>query len=205
MRLEDKEEDKMKEKNIKSVSVFLISQIISLFGSSIVSYAIVWYITMKTSSTVALAVSIVCTYMPQILVSIFSGTWGDRYNKKYLIMIGDIITGISTLILAVLFINGFDSLLFLYSIIILRSIGTGIQTPLENAFLPLICPEEKLTKVNGIYATATAAINILSPAIAGLLLNLIDFGYTLLIDCFTAVLAVIVLFKLKYKKTIFFD
>lgn len=177
------EEDKMKEKNIKSVSVFLISQIISLFGSSIVSYAIVWYITMKTSSTVALAVSIVCTYMPQILVSIFSGTWGDRYNKKYLIMIGDIITGISTLMLAVLFINGFDSLFFLYSIIILRSIGTGIQTPLENAFLPLICPEEKLTKVNGIYATATAAINILSPAIAGLLLNLIDFGYTLLIDC----------------------
>ena len=199
------EEDKMKEKNIKSVSVFLISQIISLFGSSIVSYAIVWYITMKTSSTVALAVSIVCTYMPQILVSIFSGTWGDRYNKKYLIVIGDIITGISTLMLAVLFINGFDSLLFLYSIIILRSIGTGIQTPLENAFLPLICPEEKLTKVNGIYATATAAINILSPAIAGLLLNLIDFGYTLLIDCFTAVLAVIVLFKLKYKKTISFD
>ena len=61
MRLEDKE-DKMKEKNIKSVSVFLISQIISLFGSSIVSYAIVWYITMKTSSTVALAVSIAVSY-----------------------------------------------------------------------------------------------------------------------------------------------
>lgn len=47
MRLEDKEEDKMKEKNIKSVSVFLISQIISLFGSSIVSYAIVWYISKR--------------------------------------------------------------------------------------------------------------------------------------------------------------
>ena len=153
MRLEDKE-DKMKEKNIKSVSVFLISQIISLFGSSIVSYAIVWYITMKTSSTVALAVSIVCTYMPQILVSIFSGTWGDRYNKKYLIMIGDIITGISTLILAVLFINGFDSLLFLYSIIILRSIAVSYthlaalpgEEEWELLWLPPPCQRKELAR-----------------------------------------------------------
>lgn len=188
----------MKDKDLARVSVFLTSQIISLFGSAIVSYSIVWYITLKTSSTMALAVSIVCTYMPQIFISIFSGAWGDRFNKKYLIMIGDAITGISTLILTTLFLNGFDSLIFLYGACVLRSVGAGIQTPLENAFLPLICPEEKLTKVNGIYATASSAINILSPAMAGVLLNVMDFGHTLFIDCITALLAIMVLLKLKY-------
>ena len=183
----------MKDKSLTRVSVFLTSQIISLFGSAIVSYSIVWYITLKTSSTMALAISIVCTYMPQIVISMFSGTWGDKFNKKNLIIIGDTITGISTLILAILFINGFDSLYLLYGACALRSVGSGIQTPLEHAFLPLICPEEKLTKINGIYATASSAINILSPAMAGVLLNVMDFGHTLFI---------IVLLKLKYKNTI---
>ena len=137
----------MKDKSLTRVSVFLTSQIISLFGSAIVSYSIVWYITLKTSSTMALAISIVCTYMPQIVISMFSGTWGDKFNKKNLIIIGDTITGISTLILAILFINGFDSLYLLYGACALRSVGSGIQTPLEHAFLPLICPEEKLTKI----------------------------------------------------------
>jgi len=137
----------MKDKSLTRVSVFLTSQIIS--------YSIVWYITLKTSSTMALAISIVCTYMPQIVISMFSGTWGDKFNKKNLIIIGDTITGISTLILAILFINGFDSLYLLYGACALRSVGSGIQTPLEHAFLPLICPEEKLTKINGIYATAS--------------------------------------------------
>ena len=192
----------MKDKSLTRVSVFLTSQIISLFGSAIVSYSIVWYITLKTSSTMALAISIVCTYMPQIVISMFSGTWGDKFNKKNLIIIGDTITGISTLILAILFINGFDSLYLLYGACALRSVGSGIQTPLEHAFLPLICPEEKLTKINGIYATASSAINILSPAMAGVLLNAMDFGHTLFIDCITALLAIIVLLKLKYKNTI---
>ena len=192
----------MKDKSLTRVSVFLTRQIISLFGSAIVSYSIVWYITLKTSSTMALAISIVCTYMPQIVISMFSGTWGDKFNKKNLIIIGDTITGISTLILAILFINGFDSLYLLYGACALRSVGSGIQTPLEHAFLPLICPEEKLTKINGIYATASSAINILSPAMAGVLLNVMDFGHTLFIDCITALLAIIVLLKLKYKNTI---
>ena len=192
----------MKDKSLTCVSVFLTSQIISLFGSAIVSYSIVWYITLKTSSTMVLAISIVCTYMPQIVISMFSGTWGDKFNKKNLIIIGDTITGISTLILAILFINGFDSLYLLYGACALRSVGSGIQTPLEHAFLPLICPEEKLTKINGIYATASSAINILSPAMAGVLLNVMDFGHTLFIDCITALLAIIVLLKLKYKNTI---
>lgn len=194
----------MKDKRLSSVTIFLFSQIISLFGSSLVSYMIIWYITLKTSSTIALATSIACTYMPQIIISLFSGTWGDRFNKKYLIIIGDAITSIATLILAVLFINDFKSLYILYGACALRAVGAGIQTPLENAFLPLICPEDKLIKVNGIYATASSAINILSPALAGLLLNILSFEYTLLIDCITALLAIIILFGLKYTNTVNF-
>ena len=126
----------MKDKSLTRVSVFLTSQIISLFGSAIVSYSIVWYITLKTSSTMALAISIVCTYMPQIVISMFSGTWGDKFNKKNLIIIGDTITGISTLILAILFINGFDSLYLLYvEISWFRNTNT-IRTRLFTADLP---------------------------------------------------------------------
>lgn len=192
----------MKDSKLSRVSIFLTSQVISLFGSAIVSYTIIWYITLKTSSTISLATSIVCTYLPQIFISVFSGSWGDRYNKKILIMIGDAITGIATFVLAILFLNGFHSFYIIYGACALRSIGAGIQTPLVNAFLPAICPEDKLVKINGIYATASSAINILSPAIAGILLNKMNFSYIVFVDCITATLAIVVLSRLHYKNLI---
>lgn len=82
----------------KKSTLFLVSQNISLFGSSIVSYAITWYITLETSSGVWMTASILCSLLPQLLISLFAGVWADRYNRKYLIMCrrhGNLCHGIS--------------------------------------------------------------------------------------------------------------
>ena len=80
---------------------FLTAQTISLFGSSLVQYAIVWYITLSTSSGRMLTISTVCGFAPQIAISLFAGVWIDRYDRKSLIMLSDTIIALSTLILAI--------------------------------------------------------------------------------------------------------
>lgn len=179
------------------ILIFLISQITSSFGSSVVSYTIIWYITLNTSSPVALSLTVACTYIPQIVISIFSGVLADKFNKKNMIIIGDAITGLSTLLVAIPFIRGYHSLPVIYGGCIMRAIGTGIQSPATNAFLPLICPKNQLQKVNGIYSTAASATHILSPAAAGLLLAGMDFGQVLILDCITAILAIMVMTRLQ--------
>ena len=181
----------------KKVAVFLISQSVSIFGSSIVGYAIVWYITLETSSSFMLTISILCTYLPQTFISILSGVLADRYNRKFLIILGDAITAITTLIVFILFTLGTPSFIAIFVSCILRSIGAGIQNPVQNAFLPSLCPKEKLPRANSLSSTLNSAIQLLSPGIGGLCLATLGFTITLLVDVITAIIAIILLINIK--------
>ena len=92
----------------KRIGLFLASQNISLFGSQLVSYAIIWYITLETSSGGWLTMITVCSMMPQALISLWGGVLADRYNKKTLIILSDTFIGIATLILVVAFISALN-------------------------------------------------------------------------------------------------
>ena len=53
----------------RKTTLFLASQCITLFGSMIVQMAIVWYVTLETSSGVWVAAFTICSYLPQFLIS----------------------------------------------------------------------------------------------------------------------------------------
>ena len=169
---------------------FLTAQTISLFGSSLVQYAIVWYVTLSTSSGRMLTISTVCGFAPQIAISLFAGVWIDRYDRKMLIMLSDTVIALSTLILAIAFLSGHRNIWLLFAVLMIRSAGTGIQTPAVNAVIPQIVPQEHLMRVNGIQSTITALIMFLSPAVSGAILSVSTLETTLFIDVFTALIGV---------------
>lgn len=181
----------MKEQNWKhSISAFLGAQTISLFGSSLVQYAIVWYITLSTSSGKMLTISTLCGFLPQILISLFAGLWIDRYDRKKIIMFSDGLIALSTLFLSIAFITGHRNIWFLFGVLVIRSFGTGIQTPCVNATIPQIVPKEHLMKINGINSTLSSLMMFLSPAISGAVLSIFSLEITLLIDVVTAVIGI---------------
>ncbi|RJW36258.1 MFS transporter [Clostridiales bacterium TF09-2AC] len=169
---------------------FLTAQTISLFGSSLVQYAIVWYVTLSTSSGRMLTISTVCGFAPQIAISLFAGVWIDRYDRKMLIMLSDTVIALSTLILAIAFLSGHRNIWLLFAVLMIRSAGTGIQTPAVNAVIPQIVPQGHLMRVNGIQSTITALIMFLSPAVSGAILSVSTLETTLFIDVFTALIGV---------------
>ena len=83
----------------KKTIFFLISQCITLFGSTLVQMAIIWYVTMQTSSGTWVAAFTVCSYLPQFLISFVGGVWADRYNRKKLIIGADMVIAAVTLIM----------------------------------------------------------------------------------------------------------
>lgn len=66
----------------KQTALFLISQNISIFGSSVVGFAIVWYITVNTASGFWITVATLATLIPQVVVSLWAGVFADRYSKN---------------------------------------------------------------------------------------------------------------------------
>jgi len=177
----------------KRTILFFISQGVTLFGSMLVQFAIVWYVTLKTASGAWIAALTVCSFLPQTLISFVSGAWADRYSKKTLIILSDAVIAAATLALALLFPliredRGVMLALLIASAI--RSVGAGVQLPAVNATTPLLVPEEHLMRVNGINATLQSIIQFATPAAAGAILSLGSLRSTLFIDIATAVVGI---------------
>ena len=180
--------------NWKSRAVlFLLSQSVSLFGSTLVQMAIVWYVTLETASGGWVAVFTICSYLPQFLISFWGGVWADRYHRKALIIGADAMIAAVTLLL-MLFLPYLQGRAFLLPVILavstIRSLGSGIQTPAGNAVIPLLVPETQRMRFNGVYAAMQAAIQFAAPAAAGIILSLSALRISLLTDVVTALLGI---------------
>ncbi len=173
-----------------TIEKFLTAQTISLLGSSLVQYAIIWHITLTTSSGKMLTISTLCGFLPQIVISLVAGAWIDRYDRKKLIMLADAAIAASTLLLAVAFLMGYRYNWALFIVLAIRSAGTGIQTPAVNAIIPQIVPQEKLMKINGINSTLSSLMMFLSPVVSGAILTIASLEITLFIDVITAVIGI---------------
>lgn len=174
----------------RKTAKFLIAQTISLFGSSLVQYAIIWYITLITASGSIMTIATICGYVPQMIISMFAGVWLDRHSRKKLIIAADSIIACSTGLIAILFLIGYQEIWLLFVLLIIRSMGTGVQTPAVNAFLPQIVPKDNLMKVNGINSMLSSITIFLSPAVSGLLLTITSIELTFFIDVITAFIGV---------------
>ncbi|WP_101696906.1 MFS transporter [Clostridium minihomine] len=184
----------------KRAGLFLFSQNISLFGSSVVGFSIIWHITLTTSSGTWLMLSTICSVLPQVLVSLFGGVWADRYSRKHLILLSDSFIALATLALAIAFLLGFDSLELLLMISAVRSIGAGVQTPAVGAIYPQLVPQEHLTKVQGINQTLNSTLMLLAPAAGGLILGWVGIVGAFFVDVITAALAVCVMSRIEVEK-----
>jgi len=183
----------MKNKWERDIVLFILSQTLSLFGSSLVQYAIMWYITLNTKSGLMMTVFIICGILPTFFLSPFAGVWADRYNRKILIMLSDSFIAITTLFTAILFFMGYDSIGLLLVISAFRAIGSGTQMPAVGAFIPQIVPEDQLTRINGINGSIQSAVMLLSPILSGALLTMATIESIFFIDVITAAIAVLVL------------
>ncbi|MFA7467166.1 MAG: MFS transporter [Desulfotomaculaceae bacterium] len=177
----------------RNTILFLTSQTLSLFGTSLVQYAILWYITLTTQSGVMMTIFIICGFLPTFFLSPFAGVWADRYNRKLLIVFSDSMIALSTLFLAIMFIMGYDALWLLFLMAAIRAIGAGIQLPAVGAFLPQLVPQDKLTKVNATNGSIQAMVALISPMVSGALLTMSTIEIIFFIDVFTAAIAVLVL------------
>lgn len=187
-----------KEHNWKrQVLLFLVSQNLSLFGSSVVGFAIIWYVTLETSSGKWIMAATIATLLPQVLVSLWAGVIADRYSRKVIIMLSDGFTAVATLLAFLAFQAGHESLPLLIVISAFRSLGGGVQQPAVSALYPEIVPQHHLVRVNGINQTLNNILLLVSPAVGGMILGTMGIKWTFCVDLITAALAIVIMSRMK--------
>lgn len=173
----------------RNITLYLVGESLSLFGSALVQFAILWHLTLTTQSASVVTTYAVFAFLPQALISLFGGTLADRVNRKLLIIVPDLLIALATLALVILMAWGNTDLWPIYLIVCIRSIGAGFQTPAVSAMLPSIVPDSQLMRFNGVNGTIQSLIGVAGPAVSGVLYGLGGVAPTLWVDIVTAVLA----------------
>lgn len=174
----------------RETTIFLTGQTVSLFGSMLVQYAVMWHLTLETKSGGVMALYAVFGFLPQAVISIFGGVWADRLDRKKLIIGADATIAIVTLTLAMFMAAGATDLWLIFVAIAIRSAGAGIQMPAVAALLPQIVPADKLMRVNGINGTIQSAMMLVAPAAAAAVYASMSIVAVFYIDVVTAVIGI---------------
>lgn len=148
-------------------------QQVSLIGSSLVQFAIVWWLTKTTGSATVLATATLVAMLPQIVIGPFSGALVDRFSRRWVMILADGATALSSVVLAYLFWANVVAIWHVYLIMAFRSIGGGFQWPAMSASTALMVPEQHLTRVAGLTQTMQGVTNIVSPPLGAILLALL--------------------------------
>jgi DHA3 family macrolide efflux protein-like MFS transporter len=166
-------------------------QAFSLLGSSLVQFALVWWLTQETHSATVLAVGTLISLLPGIVLGPLVGALVDRWNRRMVMIVADSAIAAATLILAYLFAIGAVQVWHIYALMFIRALGGGFHWPAMQASTTLMVPGAHLTRISGLNQTLNGLMNIAAPPLGALLMSLLPLQTILAIDVSTAALAVI--------------
>jgi DHA3 family macrolide efflux protein-like MFS transporter len=169
-------------------------QALSLLGSQLVQFAIIWYLTQKTHSATTLAFASMMGLLPQVLFSPFIGTWVDRSNRRLILIVADSTVAAATVALAVLFALGIVQVWHIYLVLFIRSLAGGFHQSAFGASTVLLVPKEHLARVQGFNQALNGGLNIIAAPLGAFLLSVLPMQGILGIDVSTAVIAVTIVF-----------
>ncbi len=169
-------------------------QAVSLLGSQLVQFALIWWLTQKTGSATVLATASLVALLPQVLLGPLTGALVDRWNRRLVMLVADSGIALVTLGLAIIFWRGDVQIWHIYLMMFLRSVGGGFHWPAMQASTSLMVPKEHLSRIQGLNQMLNGAMNIGSAPLGALLLGILPMQGILAIDVVTALVAITPLF-----------
>jgi len=167
------------------------AQAISMLGTSLVQFAIVWWLTDTTGSATTLALATLATMLPNVLLGPLAGALVDRWNRRAVMIVADAVAALGVLVLAMLFAAGGVALWHVYAVLLLRATMQAFQFPAMQASTSLMVPQEQLTRVAGMNQMIQGLTMIAAPPLGALLLSVGTVQNILLIDIATAAIGIL--------------
>ncbi len=167
------------------------AQAVSLLGSQLVGFALIWWLTKSTGSATVLATASLVGMLPQVLIGPLVGALVDRWNRRITMIVADSVIALATMGLALLFWAGWVQIWHIYLLMFIRSVAGGFHWPAMQASTTLMAPKEHLSRIQGLNSTLNGAMNIASAPLGALLLELLPMQGVLAIDVSTALLAIL--------------
>lgn len=170
--------------------VVFAGQAFSLFGSRLVQFTLVWWLTKESGSASVLALASIMALLPQVIVGPFAGSLVDRWSRRIVLIVSDGMIALAIVFLALLYSWGVVEIWHIYALMFIRALLGAFQWPAFQASTSLMVPKEQLSRVAGINQSLQGLVSILAPPLGALLFDVLPIQYILAIDVATAFLAI---------------
>ena len=167
-----------------------IGQALSLIGSSLTQFVLLWWITSTTNSASALAIAGVMALLPQALLGPLGGTLADRLPRRLIMIVSDSITALCMIVLVLLFSSNTVQIWHIYVLMFIRSSMQAFQSPAASASTANLVPNSWLPRVAGLNQSLQGIMTIAAAPLGALALAWLPLQGALMIDVVTAILGI---------------
>lgn len=171
-------------------AVLWVGQALSILTSMLSQYALIWYLTDLTGSSTVLSLATMAALLPQGILSLFTGAFADRFDRRTIMIAADGAIGAISLVLALMAWRAPLTPGPILLVAALRSVGGAFHAPCLQAVTPLIAPPEALTRCAGWSQGIQTVSMLISPALAAALYAAIPLHWIILLDTLGAVFAI---------------
>lgn len=113
-------------------------------------YALIVWIYGQNGTASSVSMLTLCSFMPTILFRFIAGAVADRWNKKRIMLVCDLVAAVGTLTILLLFSTGSLTIVALYIITFLLSLMNAFQVPAAYVATSLLIPEDQYTRAGGL-------------------------------------------------------
>jgi MFS transporter, DHA3 family, macrolide efflux protein len=187
----------MSEKKYGSFLIVWVGQFISNIGSGLTAFALGIYAFQKTQSATSFSLIILFAFLPSFILRPIGGTLADRLSRKLLMIIGDSGSALGLIFILIMMYSGFNDMWVIYLGSALSSVFVALQIPAYKSSVTDLLDKDSYSKASGLMQLAESSRYLISPIIAGFLINIIDIKNILIIDILTFVVAIAFVFLIK--------
>jgi len=171
-------------------SLVWLGQFVSIIGSSMTRFGLTIWAWEITGRATALALVGLFSLVPMLLLSPIAGAVVDRWSRKKIMILGDLVAGASTVFLLVLFLLGKMEIWHIYLVSAIGGAGEAFQRPAYMAAISTMIPKKHYGRAQGMVGMVESATGIVAPVLAGALLGFIGIDGIMFIDIATFLFAV---------------
>ncbi|MFP2903722.1 MFS transporter [Pyxidicoccus sp. 3LFB2] len=180
-----------------SVLLIWLGQVVSLLGSGLTSFALGVWTYETTGGVTRFALVMLAATLPGIVLGPMAGALVDRWNRRWVLVISDIVAGLMTLVLAALLFSGHLQPWHAYITTAIVSVANAFQQPTFSVLVSTVVPPGQLGRANGLIQLGLAFSQLATPMVSAWLLATIQLQGVLLIDAITFILGMLPLLLLR--------
>ncbi|MDY4609081.1 MAG: MFS transporter [Sphaerochaetaceae bacterium] len=160
-------------------------ELVSNIGSGMTAFALSVYVLQLTGSVTWVSVVTMLAYLPTILLSPIGGLLADRFDRRLMMICGDLFSALGLVYILVSIKTGHGGLAPILVGVVVNSVFISLLDPSYKATVTDLLTSEEYAKASGLVQMASNAKYLVSPALAGLLLGIADISVILMIDICT--------------------